>query len=248
MGGVVGALMARGAVEQAKGVLQRAVDVLPQAKHVELISKFAQLEFKHGSAARGRTTFDGVLANYPKRVDVWSVYLDMELKAGDDTLTRRLFERVTSLRHSSKKTKFFFGRYLAYARDVGDAALVKHVKERARAWVESQAGGATIGLKYLLREPRIHTHKMRDRALTLRRPARSRSQSTTCGASKKVSYCSAPLPLTSTCASSWRSSALGGRRIANSFGGAMTGTPAFGTAFGAGFFTRRATACGRRHQ
>ena len=25
--------------------------------------------------------------------------------------------------------------------DVGDAALVKHVKERARAWVESQAGG-----------------------------------------------------------------------------------------------------------
>ena len=137
----LGALMARGAVEQAKGVLQRAVDVLPQAKHVELISKFAQLEFKHGSAARGRTTFDGVLANYPKRVDVWSVYLDMELKAGDDTLTRRLFERVPSLRHSSKKTKFFFGRYLAYARDVGDAALVKHVKERARAWVESQAGG-----------------------------------------------------------------------------------------------------------
>ena len=54
---------------------------------------------------------------------------------------RKLFERVTSLRHSSKKTKFFFGRYLAYARDVGDAALVKHVKERARAWVESQAGG-----------------------------------------------------------------------------------------------------------
>ena len=42
---------------------------------------------------------------------------------------------------SSFLTKFFFGRYLAYARDVGDAALVKHVKERARAWVESQAGG-----------------------------------------------------------------------------------------------------------
>ena len=97
--------------------------------------------FVRGHLSIVATTFDGVLANYPKRVDVWSVYLDMELKAGDDTLTRRLFERVTSLRHSSKKTKFFFGRYLAYARDVGDAALVKHVKERARAWVESQAGG-----------------------------------------------------------------------------------------------------------
>ena len=81
-----------------------------------------------------------MLANYPKRVDVWSVYLDMELKAGRHAHSPPLRARHL-LRHSSKTTKFFFGRYLAYARDVGDAALVKHVKERARAWVESQAGG-----------------------------------------------------------------------------------------------------------
>jgi len=134
------ALMARDAQPAAKAVLQRAVDALPRAKHVEVISKFAQLEFHNGLPERGRTVFDGVLANYPKRVDVWSVYIDMELRQAEPKPTRRLFERVTSLRLSSKKMKFFFSRYLTYARTTGDATLVTHVKDKARAWVESAAG------------------------------------------------------------------------------------------------------------
>ena len=70
-----------------------------------------------------------MLTNYPRRVDVWSVYLDMELRhaaegdvdggaSGGDARVRQLFERVTSLRLSTKKSKFFFKRYLAYAREV----------------------------------------------------------------------------------------------------------------------------------
>ena len=50
---------------------------------MELISKFAQLEFRHGAPERGRTVFDGILSNYPKRVDVWSVYLDMEIRIAE---------------------------------------------------------------------------------------------------------------------------------------------------------------------
>jgi len=135
------ALMIRNAQAAAKTVLQRSVEALPRAKHVEVISKFAQLEFRHGLAERGRTVFDGVLANYPKRVDVWNIYIDMELRQGESEPTRHLFERVTSLRLSSKKMKYFFSRYLTYARGLGDASLVAHVKDKARAWVESAAGG-----------------------------------------------------------------------------------------------------------
>jgi rRNA biogenesis protein RRP5 len=47
------------------------------------ISKFAQMEFKYGEAERGRTLFEEILSNYPKRVDLWSVYLDMEIKTGE---------------------------------------------------------------------------------------------------------------------------------------------------------------------
>lgn len=128
----------RGEHAAAKALLQRAVDALPPAEHVELISKYGQLEFRHGSAERGRTVFDGVLSSYPKRFDVWSVYLDMELRHGrDPRATRRLFERVVSLKMSSKKAKFFFKRYLQYAADTADAALTEHVKDKARAWVEA---------------------------------------------------------------------------------------------------------------
>lgn len=128
----------RGEHAAAKALLQRAVDALPPAEHVELISKYGQLEFRHGSAERGRTVFDGVLASFPKRFDVWSVYLDMELRhGGDPRATRRLFERVISLKMSSKKAKFFFKRYLQYAADTADGALTEHVKDKARAWVEA---------------------------------------------------------------------------------------------------------------
>jgi len=135
----LGSLMRRGEFEAGKELLQSTVDSLPKAEHVEVISKFGQLEFRHGSAERGRTVFDGVLASYPRRVDVWSVYLDMELRAGIDEAIRRLFERVISLKLSSKKIKFFFKRYLEYARSTSDDELVQHVKNAAREWVEKAA-------------------------------------------------------------------------------------------------------------
>lgn len=47
-----------------------------------LISKFSQLEYKYGEAERGRTMFESLLSTYPKRVDIWSVYIDMVLKSG----------------------------------------------------------------------------------------------------------------------------------------------------------------------
>ena len=56
---------------------------MPQRLHVDLVCKFAQFEFKHGSPERGRTTFDGIVSTYPRRVDVWSIYIDMEIRQGD---------------------------------------------------------------------------------------------------------------------------------------------------------------------
>jgi len=41
-----------------------------------VLSAAAVAEFKVGSAERGRAIFEDVLRNYPKRTDLWSVYLD----------------------------------------------------------------------------------------------------------------------------------------------------------------------------
>lgn len=49
---------------------------------VDVIAKFAQLEFRYGDAEKGRTMFDKVLTSYPKRTDLWSVFIDLMVKHG----------------------------------------------------------------------------------------------------------------------------------------------------------------------
>ncbi len=53
-----------------------------------IISKFAQFEFKFGDTERGRTMFESLLSSYPKRVDLWSVYIDMMTKTGKVDIVR----------------------------------------------------------------------------------------------------------------------------------------------------------------
>ena len=57
-------------------MVNRALLSLPRKKHIKFISQAAILEFKHGEPDRGRSMFEGVLREYPKRTDLWSVYLD----------------------------------------------------------------------------------------------------------------------------------------------------------------------------
>jgi rRNA biogenesis protein RRP5 len=73
---------------KARDLLQKSLKALPKHEHVQTIVKFAQLEFKYGEAERGRTVLEGVLSNYPKRLDLWSIYIDMEIKHKDTEMTR----------------------------------------------------------------------------------------------------------------------------------------------------------------
>jgi rRNA biogenesis protein RRP5 len=124
--------------QQARDLLQSALRSLPKRKHVKTILKFAQLEYKHGEFERGRTMFEGVLATYPKRIDLWSVYIDKEIGMGDVASVRRLFERATSLSLSSKKAKFFFKKWLEWEKSRDDMDGIEVVKQRAMAYVQAQ--------------------------------------------------------------------------------------------------------------
>lgn len=43
---------------------------------MQVLSQAALIEFHRGSADRARAIFEGILRNYPKRLDLWSIYLD----------------------------------------------------------------------------------------------------------------------------------------------------------------------------
>ena len=47
---------------------------------MELISKVGVLEYKLLNIEKGRTLIEGIVTSYPKRTDIWSVYIDMEIK------------------------------------------------------------------------------------------------------------------------------------------------------------------------
>jgi rRNA biogenesis protein RRP5 len=61
---------------------------------VEMINKFGQLEFKYGDKERAKTLYEKLLASYPKRTDLWSIYIDMLIKYDTDPLiSTRYFKK-----------------------------------------------------------------------------------------------------------------------------------------------------------
>ena len=130
--------------QRARDLLPRALQPLPQHTHLDLTSKFAQLEFRspNGDAERGRTIFEGLLSTFPKRLDLWNVLIDLEMKTGDQEQIRRLFGRVTSSSNKLKprKAKYFFKRWLEYEEREGDEKSAEMVKARAAEYVRKQEG------------------------------------------------------------------------------------------------------------
>ncbi|KAL4911961.1 hypothetical protein BDW62DRAFT_36780 [Aspergillus aurantiobrunneus] len=142
------------APDRARGLLSRALQSLPSHTHVETTSKFAQLEFRspNGDVERGRTVFEGLLSSFPKRVDLWNVLLDLEIKNGDAEQVRRLFERVLGIREAKrgagfaiengkrlrpKQARFFFKKWLEFEQKGGDEKMVEETKAKAAEYVKS---------------------------------------------------------------------------------------------------------------
>jgi rRNA biogenesis protein RRP5 len=133
--------------DEAYALSKRALLSLPKYKHLETMSKFAQLEFEYGTADRARTLFDGLLKRYPKRLDILFVYTDKEIKFGTIESTRSLFEGVAnpddqrlSLKLSDKQMKSFFKKWFSFEQDHGTDETQEHVKDVARDFVQRKIG------------------------------------------------------------------------------------------------------------
>ncbi|WOL03965.1 rRNA biogenesis protein RRP5 [Canna indica] len=120
-----------------QSIVNRALLSLPRKKHIKFISQTALLEFKSGVPDRGRSMFESILREYPKRTDLWSMYLDQEIRLGDVEVIGSLFERATCLSLPPKKMKFLFKKYLDYEKAHGDDSTIEHVKQKALEFVEN---------------------------------------------------------------------------------------------------------------
>ncbi|NXJ09711.1 RRP5 protein, partial [Odontophorus gujanensis] len=132
-------LLKQGQTEATHRLLERALKALPTKEHVDVISRFAQLEFRFGDPEHAKALFESTLNSYPKRTDIWSIYMDIMIKQGSQKEVRDIFERVIHLNLAPKKMKFFFKRYLDYEKKYGTAETVMAVKTAALEYVEAKS-------------------------------------------------------------------------------------------------------------
>lgn len=132
-------LMDRKQFDDAHAILARALQSLPKREHIEVVRKFGQLEFSKGDPEQGRSLFEGLITDAPKRIDLWNVYIDQEIKQGDREKVEALFERVFTKKLSRKQAKFFFSKWLSYEEEHGDEQSAARVKALAVEYVQSRA-------------------------------------------------------------------------------------------------------------
>lgn len=127
----------QGQADIAKQLLQRSLQSLSKHKHVEVITKFASAEFDLGSVDRGRVLFEELVSNFPKRSDLWHVYVDKEIKAGHLAQARQLFERMLSNKVNVKNMKAIFKKYLDFEKRFGTPASADEVLQKAVVFSQS---------------------------------------------------------------------------------------------------------------
>jgi len=129
--------------DEAHELHKRCLISLPTYKHVETMSKFAQLEYEYGSTEWARTIFDAVLDKSPKRIDLLFVYIDKEIKHGDIDVARRLFHKrlhpadgKSKVRYNDKQMKSLFKKWYRMEDLHGDDQSRMNVKMAAKTYVE----------------------------------------------------------------------------------------------------------------
>ncbi|KAF9593318.1 hypothetical protein IFM89_021487 [Coptis chinensis] len=118
-------------------IVKDALHKLDKHEHIKFKSQTAILAFKCGVPDTGRSMFELLLRENPNRTDLWNIYLDQEIRLGDEEVIRALFERATSLSLSSKNMKSLFKKYLEYEKGHGDEDRVEYVKRKAIECVEN---------------------------------------------------------------------------------------------------------------
>jgi rRNA biogenesis protein RRP5 len=101
------------------------------------LARYAVCEFDVGSEDRGRSVFEELVGSYPKRTDLWHVYVDKEVKSGNHLQARQLFERMVASRSSAKAMKAAFKKFLSFEQLHGSPEQQEAVKTKAREYVSS---------------------------------------------------------------------------------------------------------------
>lgn len=123
---------------RARALLPRAVQSAPKHLQRYLTSKFGALEFKspNGDHERGRTIFEGLLSAYPRKWDLWDMYLELEDKHADEDKVRDLYERMSRTKMKKGRARKVFGGWARWEEKKGSSKGVDRVRALEQDWME----------------------------------------------------------------------------------------------------------------
>ncbi|RDA90439.1 hypothetical protein CP533_5229 [Ophiocordyceps camponoti-saundersi (nom. inval.)] len=150
-----------GQPDRARALLPRAMQQLDKRHHLQTISRFAALEFRSakGEPERGRTMFEGLLATWPKKGDLWSQLVDLEMSVAKaavakeekkvaEAAVREVFERRVRVKGLKPlQAERWFRRWTAWEEEAGGEKGREGVMAKAREWTvaykaRSREGGS----------------------------------------------------------------------------------------------------------
>ena len=136
---------------RARSLLSRGLQSVPANEHRLLTAKFAALEFRspQGDSERGRTIFEGLVAEWPKWTTGWDMWIDLEhsrmshahdddVKAEARDKVRALFDRIVSQKMKKRRAQYIFKRWLEFEENEGNEKSTERVKALAKEYVEAQ--------------------------------------------------------------------------------------------------------------
>lgn len=124
-------------ITEAKSLLSRSLQSLEKHKHIEIIKNFALGQFNNNLYDDARVLFEELLSSYPKRTDLWHVYIDKEISLGQFQEARNLLNRLTTSKLSSRNMKSALKKFLSFEVAHGNLQQQELVKQRAREYVSS---------------------------------------------------------------------------------------------------------------
>ncbi|CAG9476278.1 rRNA biogenesis protein RRP5, putative [Plasmodium vivax] len=136
----------------AHEILLKSLHCLAKRKHLRMVINAARFEYKYANKERGKSYFEKLIQEYPKRSDVWFTYLDIhinsltksEIKGKKKKLNlnqlefvRNIFERFSSCKFKTRVMKMIFTKWLLFEKNHGSVASQKMVQKKAYDYVES---------------------------------------------------------------------------------------------------------------
>ncbi|XP_064554596.1 protein RRP5 homolog [Drosophila montana] len=127
-----------GMADRVQPTLQRAMSVLPKNQHINCIVAFAKLYAQNDDNAMAQTLLDDIVTSYPKRIDIWVLYVDMLIKSELIESARNVLERAVLQKLQPDKMLVIYKKYLDFEMKHGTEANAARVKQLAEQYVQSQ--------------------------------------------------------------------------------------------------------------